>query len=186
MQSRAVRFLVHYGLPAVVVLLLMLVVGNMLMFRLEKPRSHRPTWNSQQGPYPGRSAFSEADAPVYFERDAQVAELIRRLHAVDASAADRFVCVAGASGSGKSSLVHAGVIPRRWSVLPVVVPAGEPLCVRFRPRCTGTVRTQPRSGRAFRRLRVRRGRRRADRPRCGYRAGHAAALLFVTRRQAQA
>ncbi|WP_438939606.1 nSTAND1 domain-containing NTPase [Catenulispora pinisilvae] len=131
MQSRSVRLLVHFGLPAVVVLLLMLVVGNVLVFRLENPRSDRPAWDSQQAPYPGLSAFSEADAPVYFGRDAQVTELIRRLHTVDASAADRFVCVTGASGSGKSSLVHAGVLPRlrsrRWSVLPVVVPAGEPL-----------------------------------------------------------
>jgi WD40 repeat protein len=68
---------------------------------------------------------------VYFGRDPQIADLIRRLHALDASAADRFICVTGASGSGKSSLVHAGILPRlrarRWTVLPVVTPAGEPL-----------------------------------------------------------
>jgi WD40 repeat protein len=131
LQSGAVRFLVHFALPAVVVLLLMLVVGNVLVFRMENPNTDRPAWNSQRVPYPGLSAFSEADAPVYFGRDAQIAELIRRLHAVDVSEVDRFVCVTGASGSGKSSLVHAGVIPRlrsrRWSVLPVVTPAGEPL-----------------------------------------------------------
>ncbi|GAA2006227.1 hypothetical protein GCM10009838_85640 [Catenulispora subtropica] len=127
LQSRSVRLLVHVALPAVVVLLLMLVVGNVLVFRMQNPRSDRPAWDPQRAPYPGLSAFGEEDAPAYFGRDAQIAELIRRLHVVDASAADRFVCVTGASGSGKSSLVHAGVIPRlrsrRWSVLPVVIPA---------------------------------------------------------------
>ena len=131
LQSGTVRFLVHFALPAVVVLLLMLVLGNILVFRMENPNADRPAWNPQRVPYPGLSAFSEADAPVYFGRDVQIAELIRRLHAVDVNKADRFVCVTGASGSGKSSLVHAGVIPRlrsrRWSVLPVVAPAGEPL-----------------------------------------------------------
>lgn len=131
LQSGAVRFLVHFALPAVVVLLLVLVVGNVLVFRMENPTTDRPVWNAQRVPYPGLSAFSEADAPVYFGRDAQITELIRRLHAVDTAEVDRFVCVTGASGSGKSSLVHAGVIPRlrarRWSVLPVVTPAGEPL-----------------------------------------------------------
>jgi hypothetical protein len=131
LQSGTVRFLVHFAMPAVVVLLLLLVAGNVMVFRMENPGADRPAWDPQLVPYPGLSAFSETDASVYFGRDAQIAELIRRLHAVDASAADRFVCVTGASGSGKSSLVHAGVIPRlrsrRWSVLPVVVPAGEPL-----------------------------------------------------------
>jgi WD40 repeat protein/energy-coupling factor transporter ATP-binding protein EcfA2 len=131
LQSGTVRFLVHFALPAVVVLLLLLVAGNILVFRMEHPNADRPAWNPQRVPYPGLSAFSEADSPVYFGRDGQISELIRRLHAVDVTVADRFVCVTGASGSGKSSLVHAGVIPRlrsrRWSVLPVVAPAGEPL-----------------------------------------------------------
>jgi hypothetical protein len=112
LQSGTVRFLVHFALPAVVVLLLLLVAGNILVFRMEHPNTDRPAWNPQRVPYPGLSAFSEADAPVYFGRDGQISELIRRLHAVDVTVADRFVCVTGASGSGKSSLVHAGVIPR--------------------------------------------------------------------------
>lgn len=131
LQSGTVRFLVRFALPAVVVLLLLLVVGNILVFRLENPPSDRPVWSADRVPYPGLSAFTEADAAVYFGRDGQISDLIHRLHTIDTSAADRFVCVTGASGSGKSSLVHAGVLPRlrarRWTVLPVVTPAGEPL-----------------------------------------------------------
>jgi hypothetical protein len=105
-QSGTVSFLVHLALPAVVVLLLMAVVGDVLVFRMENPAADRPVLNALRVPYPGMSAFSEADAPVYFGRDARIAELIRRLHAVEASEADRFVGVTGASGGGKSSLVH--------------------------------------------------------------------------------
>jgi hypothetical protein len=52
-----------------------------MVFRMENPTTDRPTWNPQRISYPGLSAFSEADAPAYFGRDAQIAELIRRLHA---------------------------------------------------------------------------------------------------------
>lgn len=57
-------------------------------------------------PFPGLRAFTEADAPIFFgrgrETDALVALLRER----------RAVAVIGASGSGKSSLVAAGLLPR--------------------------------------------------------------------------
>jgi WD40 repeat protein len=131
MQSSAVRTLARVALPAVAVLLLLLIVGNVLVFRLENPGAQRPVWSAERAPYPGLSAFTEDDSAVYFGREAQISELVRRLHALDQDAAARFVCLTGASGSGKSSLVHAGVLPRlrarRWRILPVVVPAGMPL-----------------------------------------------------------
>ncbi|MGH3626062.1 MAG: hypothetical protein ACRDRL_01245, partial [Sciscionella sp.] len=130
-QSGTVRALVRFALPAVVVLMLLLVVGNVLVFRMEHPAADRPAWNPGRPPYPGLAAFDEDDAAVYFGRESQITDLIHRLHAVAADAESRFVCVTGASGSGKSSLLHAGVVPRlrvqRWTVFPVVVPAGEPL-----------------------------------------------------------
>ena len=63
-----------------------------------------PLWEGS--PFPGLRAFTEADAPIFFGRGVEVSELVRR---VDAS---RFVAVVAASGSGKSSLVAAGLIPR--------------------------------------------------------------------------
>jgi len=56
-------------------------------------------------PFPGLRAFRESDAPIFFGRGHETDSLIAQL---DNS---RFVAVVGASGSGKSSLVHAGVIP---------------------------------------------------------------------------
>ncbi|KWV33310.1 MULTISPECIES: nSTAND1 domain-containing NTPase [Micromonospora] len=117
--------------PALIILLVVLIVGNGLVLWWQAPRSPRPVWRADRSPYPGLSAFTEQDASVFFGRGEQVTELVRRLHELGVEGADRFRCVTGASGSGKSSLVHAGVVPRlrgdRWQVLPAVTPAGEPL-----------------------------------------------------------
>ncbi len=58
-------------------------------------------------PYRGLAAFSEADATWFCGRDEAIDEALDRLHR-----GTRLVTVVGASGSGKSSLVRAGVIPR--------------------------------------------------------------------------
>lgn len=55
-------------------------------------------------PYRGLAAFSEADAQVFFGREAETRELLDRL------ADHGFVAVTGPSGSGKSSLVRAGLL----------------------------------------------------------------------------
>ena len=57
-------------------------------------------------PYPGLRAFEPNEWPIFFGRDRIVDEVIDRL------ARDRLVFVHGSSGSGKSSLVRAGVLPR--------------------------------------------------------------------------
>ena len=56
-------------------------------------------------PFPGLLPFAEKDAPFFFGRDEETVELLRRLQR------SRFVAVIGVSGSGKSSLVHAGLKP---------------------------------------------------------------------------
>lgn len=61
-------------------------------------------------PYKGLRAFTEADAPEFFGRDVLVAQLTDRL--CDPDPASRFLAVVGPSGSGKSSVVRAGLIPR--------------------------------------------------------------------------
>ncbi|GAB3864339.1 hypothetical protein GCM10029963_74590 [Micromonospora andamanensis] len=117
--------------PALIVLLLVLVGGNALILWWENPRTPKPTWDGDRSPYPGLSAFTEQDAAVFFGRDELAADLVRRMHQLTADAEARFVCVTGASGSGKSSLVHAGVVPRlrgqRWQLLGSLAPAGEPV-----------------------------------------------------------
>jgi DNA-binding SARP family transcriptional activator/WD40 repeat protein len=58
-----------------------------------------------RNPYKGLSAFEEVDAGDFFGRSASVAELVEML------AERKLVAVVGPSGSGKSSLVHAGLVP---------------------------------------------------------------------------
>ncbi len=59
-------------------------------------------------PYPGLRPFDTDDSVVFFGRGIEVDELVERLAAADG----RFVAIVGASGSGKSSLVSAGLLPR--------------------------------------------------------------------------
>lgn len=62
-----------------------------------------PRW--QGSPFPGLRAFGPRDARIYFGRGHETDELIARV------SASRFVAVVGASGTGKSSLIGAGLLP---------------------------------------------------------------------------
>jgi len=80
-----------------------------------QPAPATPAWPAEQSPFPGLRAFREADAPIFFGRGAETDQLLKRL----SDTACRFLAVVGASGSGKSSLVGAGLIPRlRTGALP--------------------------------------------------------------------
>lgn len=57
-------------------------------------------------PYRGLSAFTEADAEFFFGRETLVTKLVDHLRGNP-----RFLAVVGPSGSGKSSVVQAGLIP---------------------------------------------------------------------------
>jgi WD40 repeat protein len=76
--------------------------------------SYQPKPFDGRCPYVGLAAFDERDADRFFGRERLVAELASRV------ASRRCVVVAGPSGSGKSSLVRAGLIPalRKGSLLP--------------------------------------------------------------------
>ncbi|WP_345555910.1 WD40 repeat domain-containing protein [Streptomonospora halophila] len=119
------------AVPGLVVLLIVLVAGHVVAYGLENPPPPKLAWDPTRPPYPGLEAFREDEAAVYFGREAQTTQIVRRLHQSRASAEDRFTAIIGASGIGKSSLLHAGVLPRirgqRWSVLPVIVPGTDPL-----------------------------------------------------------
>jgi hypothetical protein len=71
-------------------------------------------WDPKRPPYPGLLAFQEQDAAIYFGRGDDILKSLETLEALrrQGSEAARFVLLLGASGSGKSSLVRAGVIPR--------------------------------------------------------------------------
>jgi WD40 repeat protein/DNA-binding SARP family transcriptional activator len=66
-----------------------------------------------RNPYKGLRAFGEADAVDFFGRESMTRLLAERLEG------ERFVAVVGPSGSGKSSLVLAGLVPAlRQGALP--------------------------------------------------------------------
>ena len=60
---------------------------------------------ARTNPFPGLRPFVQEEADLFFGRDRQSDELVRRL------ASRRFLTVVGSSGSGKSSLVRAGLLP---------------------------------------------------------------------------
>lgn len=74
-----------------------------------------PTPLDLPNPYRGLRAFTETDHHLFFGRDSLVDEIMQLLDDMQPSENDaasaRFVIVVGASGSGKSSAVRAGVIP---------------------------------------------------------------------------
>ena len=83
-------------------------------------------------PFPGLRSFTTQESEVFFGRDEQVDELVSRL------AGRRFLAVVGTSGSGKSSLVRAGLIPilqhghlgppgSEWVITTVLRPGLDPL-----------------------------------------------------------
>lgn len=63
-------------------------------------------------PYKGLLAFQSADHQDFYGREKLVSRLIRRLG--ETGEYHRFLAVVGPSGSGKSSLVKAGLIPALW------------------------------------------------------------------------
>jgi WD40 repeat protein/serine/threonine protein kinase len=60
-------------------------------------------------PYKGLHAFQEADAADFYGREVLITQLLTRLG--ETGPHSRFLAVIGPSGSGKSSVVKAGVIP---------------------------------------------------------------------------
>jgi DNA-binding SARP family transcriptional activator/WD40 repeat protein len=67
------------------------------------------TLAATRNPYVGLRSFQESDAEVFFGRGRVVKEMLARL--AEPNVRGRLVAVVGASGSGKSSVVQAGLVP---------------------------------------------------------------------------
>ncbi len=94
-----------------------------------------------RNPYKGLHSFTAEDAPYFFGRERLVSELVTTLQAALSSQqqghAQRLLTVVGPSGSGKSSVVRAGLIPalqrgalpgsERWTHLETMTPGPHPL-----------------------------------------------------------
>jgi DNA-binding SARP family transcriptional activator/WD40 repeat protein len=83
----------------------------------------QPAAVSDACPYKGLAPYDSVDADAFFGRDPEVAACLDRLRS------SPLLVVAGPSGSGKSSLVRAGVVPalrRRGRAAVVFVPGQDP------------------------------------------------------------
>jgi formylglycine-generating enzyme required for sulfatase activity/type II secretory pathway predicted ATPase ExeA len=94
---------------------------------IEKARGNIAPVVNENCPYVGLQAFDRNTAKYFCGRDRQIDLLLQKIEA------SRFVPVIGASGSGKSSVVKAGLIPalakQGWCILPPIKPWTDPLAI---------------------------------------------------------
>ncbi|SHE74737.1 WD40 repeat [Modicisalibacter ilicicola DSM 19980] len=100
--------------------------------RLHRALASVFAWDSRRPPYPGLMAFDEQDAAIFFGRDDEIQQALDRLHQLRRFGGPRLLMLLGASGSGKSSLVRAGLLPRlraapeSWAVVGPFRPQDRP------------------------------------------------------------
>ncbi|NTU80629.1 MAG: PQQ-binding-like beta-propeller repeat protein [Chloroflexales bacterium] len=92
------------------------------------------SYQDSDNPYKGLQAFDEADVENFFGRETLLHQLLSRLG--EGGELARFLALIGPSGSGKSSLVRAGLIPalrsgglpasERWYLV-MLTPGAQPL-----------------------------------------------------------
>ncbi|AUT00812.1 4-hydroxybutyrate CoA-transferase [Nostoc sp. CENA543] len=118
-----------------------MAIGQLTVYlsqvRTELETSQPPTHKLGANPYQGLLAFREMDGDRFFGRDKHIEQLwqrFRQLH--DNETTVRVLPIYGPSGSGKSSLARAGLIPklganplpgRNQARLVVLVPGTHPL-----------------------------------------------------------
>ena len=97
-----------------------------------------------RSPFPGLRPFLDTESSIFFGRESQVQQVIEHLRAT------RFIALLGGSGSGKSSLIRAGVLPtlRGYGIreagdfwVPVLCTPGTNLAGADRRRVSGRRRS---------------------------------------------
>jgi hypothetical protein len=88
----------------------------------------------RHSPFPGLESFGDedADAAIFYGRSPEIARCLEDLREMRANGVRQPYIILGASGSGKSSLMKAGVLPRLrrehgWVVLRALRPGADPL-----------------------------------------------------------
>jgi WD40 repeat protein len=87
-----------------------------------------PASEPDRAPYRGLKPLEAADAAVFFGRNAQILYGMETLWEMQRTSTERLLVILGASGSGKSSFMRAGLVPRltrddrQFFPLPVIRP----------------------------------------------------------------
>ena len=71
-----------------------------------------PPGDPDRAPYRGWAPLEEADAAVFFGRDAQIVRGMDELRGMRSSGVESLLVILGPSGAGKSSFLRAGLLPR--------------------------------------------------------------------------
>jgi tetratricopeptide (TPR) repeat protein len=93
----------------------------------------------QSSPFRGLFPFGESDASHFFGREEAIQSLLEMVKQ------KRLIVIVGPSGSGKSSLIFAGLLPRlragaltgseAWRYLPTIVPGSDPESSLLKATC---------------------------------------------------
>ncbi|CAM3200378.1 hypothetical protein [Stackebrandtia soli] len=161
-----------------------LVIAGMWGWRWSRTRRIRH-WRSDLSPYAGLQPYDADRTQVFFGRDGEIAEILKGLRHQRGSRAGQVISIVGPSGSGKSSLLRAGVLPRlaptQWSIVAPFRPGGDPfrnLAWGLSSTMDGTAVDPHRLNQQARILRQEGNRARAE---SGYRPENFAASLRVAR-----
>ncbi|MGH8514098.1 MAG: TIR domain-containing protein, partial [Gammaproteobacteria bacterium] len=115
---------------------------NRLLDAVSRPGISLDVQLIELNPYRGLEIFDEAHSPFFFGREKFIDDLFDRL----TQQRKKFVAVIGASGSGKSSVVRAGLVPKlrrrrppheTWDV--AVFTPGERPWFRLEPWCAASL-----------------------------------------------
>ncbi len=97
--------------------------GEFIFLHPRHPLNLPPTPN--RSPFKGLESFSEDDKELFYGRESVIAELYEK------ATSNKLLVVSGASGSGKSSVVQAGLLPvlreNGFHILSVVRPGVAPM-----------------------------------------------------------
>jgi WD40 repeat protein len=89
-------------------------------------------WDKSRPPFPGLLSFEAEDAAIFFGRDKEISHGLYKLRTLPTLGGTRLLLVLGASGSGKSSFVRAGLLPHlkrdphSWIVVAPFRPRKDP------------------------------------------------------------
>jgi len=103
------------------------------LFRVARNAQGGFDWQSGRSPFPGLLSFEASDAAIFFGRDDDVLRAIERINARRVQGGAKLVAILGGSGSGKSSLLKAGILPRiardkaNFLVAPSFRPGRDPI-----------------------------------------------------------